>query len=57
VIDSENAHFEYQGDLWWTKWHMDKFLSEFFAFLLSISFRYGSIIIIQLQYTSHGGAG
>jgi hypothetical protein len=25
-------------DLWWTKWHWDKFLSNFFGFPLSISF-------------------
>jgi hypothetical protein len=25
-------------DLWWTKWHWDRFFSEYFDFLLSISF-------------------
>jgi hypothetical protein len=25
-------------DLWWIKWHWDRFFSEFFCFLLSISF-------------------
>jgi hypothetical protein len=25
-------------DLWWTKWHWDRFFSEFFGFPLSISF-------------------
>jgi hypothetical protein len=30
-----------QWDLWWTKWHWDRFLSEFFGFPLSISFHRG----------------
>jgi hypothetical protein len=25
-------------DLWWTKWHWDRFFSEFFGFPLSVSF-------------------
>jgi hypothetical protein len=25
-------------DLWWKKWHWDRFFSEFFGFTLSISF-------------------
>jgi hypothetical protein len=25
-------------DLWWTKWHWDRFFSEYFSFPLSISF-------------------
>jgi hypothetical protein len=25
-------------DLWWTKWHWDRFFSEYFGFPLSISF-------------------
>jgi len=29
-------------DLWWTKWHWDRFCSEFFGFLLSASFYRGS---------------
>jgi hypothetical protein len=29
-------------DLWWTKWHWDRFFSEFFDFPLSISFHLGS---------------
>jgi hypothetical protein len=24
-------------DLWWTKWHWDRFFSEYFGFLLSTS--------------------
>jgi hypothetical protein len=30
-------------DLWWTKWHLDRFLSEYFGFPLSISFHQCSI--------------
>ena len=26
-------------DLWWTKWHWDRFLPEYFGFPLSISFQ------------------
>jgi hypothetical protein len=29
-------------DLWWTTWHLDSFLSEFFGFSLSITFHRGS---------------
>jgi hypothetical protein len=25
-------------DLWWTKWHWDRFFPEFFGFPLSVSF-------------------
>jgi hypothetical protein len=25
-------------DLWWTKWHLDRFFTEYFGFPLSISF-------------------
>jgi hypothetical protein len=25
-------------DLWWTKWHWDRFVPEYFSFPLSISF-------------------
>jgi hypothetical protein len=32
-------------DLWWTKWHWDSFLSEFFDFPPSISFHCGTILI------------
>jgi hypothetical protein len=28
-------------DLWWRKWHWDSFSSEFFDFILSISFHRG----------------
>jgi hypothetical protein len=31
-------------DLWWTKWHSDRFLSEFFGFPLSI---YHSTVVLQ----------
>jgi hypothetical protein len=30
-------------DLWWTKWHWDRFLPEYFGFPLSISFHRWSI--------------
>jgi hypothetical protein len=30
-------------DLWWTKWHWDRFFSEYFGFSLSISFHRCSI--------------
>jgi hypothetical protein len=30
-----------QWDLWWTKWHWDRFFSEFFGFPQSISFHSG----------------
>jgi hypothetical protein len=30
-------------DLWWTKWHWDKFFSEYFGFSLSVSFHWCSI--------------
>jgi hypothetical protein len=30
-------------DLWWTKWHWDRFFSEYFGFPLSISFHRCSI--------------
>jgi hypothetical protein len=29
-------------DLWWAKWHWDRFFSEFFSFSLSVSFHFGS---------------
>jgi hypothetical protein len=31
-------------DLWWTKWHWDRFFPEYFGFPLSISFHRYSII-------------
>jgi hypothetical protein len=31
-------------DLWWTKWHWDRFFSEFFGFPLSI---YHSTVALQ----------
>jgi hypothetical protein len=30
-------------DLWWTKWHWDRFFSEYLGFPLSISFHLGYI--------------
>jgi hypothetical protein len=35
------AHGSIQWDLWWTKWHWDRFFSESFGFPLSISFHRG----------------
>jgi hypothetical protein len=33
-------------DLWWAKWHWDRFYSKFFGFSLSVSsFHKGSILI------------
>jgi hypothetical protein len=29
-------------DLWWIKWHWDRFFSEFLGFILSVSFHHGS---------------
>jgi hypothetical protein len=34
-------------DLWWTKWHWDRFFTEFFSFSLSVSlFHQDSIFIL-----------
>jgi hypothetical protein len=30
-------------DLWWTKWHWDRFFAEYFSFPLSVSFHRCSI--------------
>jgi hypothetical protein len=30
-------------DLWWTKWHWDRFVPEYFGFPLSVSFHRYSI--------------
>jgi hypothetical protein len=32
----ELRFLNYMWDLWWTKWHWDRFLSEYFGFPLSI---------------------
>jgi len=34
-------------NLWWTKWHYDRFLSQHFGFPLSVSFHQWSILIIM----------
>jgi hypothetical protein len=39
-------------DLWWTKWHWDRFFPEYFGFLLSISFHQYSIIA-KMNYLHH----
>jgi hypothetical protein len=35
-------------DLWWTEWHWDKFVSEYFDFPLPVSFHQRSIFIFVL---------
>jgi hypothetical protein len=37
-------------DLWWTKWHWDRFFSELFGFLLSVSSDEDLILIHRLEY-------
>jgi hypothetical protein len=32
-------------DLWWTKWHWDRFFSEYFGFPLSMSFHQDMMIV------------
>ena len=39
-------------DLWWTKWHWDRFFSEYFGFPLSISFHRCSIKMQKQEKTS-----
>jgi hypothetical protein len=34
---------QFMWDLWWTKWHWDRFFPEYFGFFLSISFHQCSI--------------
>jgi hypothetical protein len=36
-------------DLWWTKWHWDKFFSKLFGFPLSVLFHQGSILIYIIR--------
>jgi hypothetical protein len=36
---------QFMWDLWWAKWQWDRFLSEYFAFLLSVSFHRCSTLI------------
>jgi hypothetical protein len=33
-------------DLWWKKWHWDRFLFKSFSFLLSVSFHRGSPLLV-----------
>ena len=40
-------------DLWWTKWHRDRFFSEYFGFPLSISFHWCSITRKNLNKINH----
>jgi len=37
-------------DLWWTKWHCDRFLSQYFCFPLSVSFHQRSIFIFIYRF-------
>jgi hypothetical protein len=39
-------------NLWWTKWHWDRFFSEYFGFPLSISFYQCSIKMEKQKKTS-----
>jgi hypothetical protein len=39
-------------DLWWTKWHWDRFFPEYFGFPLSISFHRCSIKMEKQKKTS-----
>jgi hypothetical protein len=39
-------------DLWWTKWHWDRFFSEYFGFPLSISFHRCPIKMEKQKRTS-----
>jgi hypothetical protein len=41
-LSPRSPGFASEWDSWWTKWHCDRFLSEFFCFSLSISFHCGS---------------
>jgi hypothetical protein len=40
-------------DLWWTKWHWDRFFPEYFGFPLSISFHRCSVTWKNLKKTDH----
>jgi hypothetical protein len=44
-------------DLWWTKWHWDRFFSEYFGFPLSISFHRCSIKKEKQKKTSSSSQG
>jgi hypothetical protein len=39
-------------DLWWTKWHWDRFFSEYFGFPLSISLQWCSIKMEKAEKSS-----
>jgi hypothetical protein len=39
----KKARSQSMWDLWWTKWHCDRFFPEYFGFPLSISFHRCSI--------------
>jgi hypothetical protein len=39
---------QFVWDLWWTKWHWDRFFSEYFGFALSVSFHKCSTLFIYM---------
>jgi hypothetical protein len=48
-------HNKYMWDLWWTTWHQDRFLSEYFGFPLSISLHQCStLIFIHIWFLAEG---
>jgi hypothetical protein len=42
--ESQKRDWQSMWDVRWTKWHWDRFLSEFFSFTLSISFHHSNIL-------------
>jgi hypothetical protein len=36
-------------DLWWEKWHWDRFFFDFFGFSISVLFHRGSMLIYHLR--------
>ena len=43
VLISGSIPDQSMWDLWWTKWHWDRFFPEYFGFPLSVSFHRCSI--------------
>jgi len=39
-------------DLWWTKWHWDRILSQYFTLLLSVSCHHCAILIDSLMVSA-----
>ena len=44
-LSPRRAEFDSRRDSWWTKWHWDRFFSQYFGFPLSVSFHHSSINI------------